>query len=74
MPLPPNGGKAYRVYPVRVCVCVCLCVPDSSPTPYLIVYIVGFKTYSAEIIIRTRQCVAWKSHVYRSKVKVIVGT
>ena len=34
----------------------------------------GFKNYLAEMIIMTRQCVACKNHVARSKVKVITGT
>ena len=34
----------------------------------------GFKTNLAELIIMTRQCVACKSHVARSKVKVKVHT
>ena len=36
--------------------------------------IVGFENYFAEMIIVTRQCVACKNHVPRSKVKVTVDT
>ena len=36
--------------------------------------LVGFENYLAEMIITTRQCVVYKNHVARSKVKVTVHT
>ena len=71
---PYNGGRAYRVYPVRVCVCVCVCVFQIRVRSITSLCMVGFKNHLAQMIITTRRCVACKNHVARSKVKVTVGT
>ena len=63
-----NGGMAYRVYPIRACVFQ-ICV-----RPITSLCMVGFIKYLAQIIIKTRQFVACKNHIARSKVKVTVGT
>ena len=58
-----------------VCVCVCLCVPYLCLTHKITsLCMMGFKNHLAQMIIKTRQCVACKNHVARSKVKVTVGT
>ena len=71
---------AYGVYPVfvcvSVCVCdyVCVCVFQIHVRPITSLCMVGFKNHLAQMIIKTRQCVACKNHVTRLKVKVTVGT
>ena len=42
--------------------------------PITSLYMVGLENYMAEMIIMTRECVAWKKHVAGSKVKVTVHT
>ena len=57
-------------------VCVCLYVPvfQICVQPITSLCMVGFKNHLAQMIIRTRQCVACKNHVARSEVNVTVGT
>ena len=62
-------AEGHRVLPVRVCVCV----PESCLT-HILSCIVGFENNLAQMIIMTRQCVACKNQVDRSKVKVTVHT
>ena len=70
MPPTSNGGGAYRVYPLRLCVCVFqICV-----RPITSLCMMGFKNNLAQIILKTKRCVACKNHVARLKVKVTVGT
>ena len=58
---PFNGGRAYRVLPVRVCVCVCVCVFQFRVRPMTSLCTVGFKNNLAHMIIKTSRCVAYKN-------------
>ena len=61
---------------VCLCVCVCVCVRVFQIRVRLITSLcmVGFKINLAQMIIKTRRCVACKNHGARSKAKVTVGT
>ena len=72
-------AEEHRVYPVHVCVCVCmcfrLCVPESCLTNNFIMHGGIWKLFGTnDHQDKTRQCVACKNHVARSKVKVTAGT
>ena len=53
--------------------CVCVCVFQIHVQPITSLYMMGLKNHIAQMIILTRQCVACKNHVARSKVKVTVA-
>ena len=55
-------------------VCVCDCVFQNRVRAITKPYMMGFENNLAHMIIMTRQCVANKNHVARSKVKVTVRT
>ena len=52
---------------------VCVCIFQIHDRPITSLCMVGFKNHLAQMI-KTRQCVACKNHVARSKVMVTVGT
>ena len=54
-------------------VCVCVYVFQIRVRPINSLCMVGFKNRMAQMFIKTRRCVACKTHVPRSKVKVTVG-
>ena len=68
-------AEGHIEFTLSVCVCVrvCLCISESCPGHNLAVH-EGFENNLAQIILMTRQCVANKNHVARSKVKVTVRT
>ena len=67
-------AEGHIEFTLSGCVCgMCVCVPDSCLTHNFILH-GGIKNHLAQIIIKTRRCVAYKNHVSRSKVKVSVGT
>ena len=51
-----------------------VCVFQIHVQPITSSCMVGFENYLAEMIIMTRQCVLYKNHVARSKVKVTAST
>ena len=51
-----------------------LCALQMHVRPITSSCMMGFENYLAEMIIKTRQCVTYKTHVARSKVKVTAGT
>ena len=53
---------------------VCVCVFQNRVRAITRLYMLGFNDNFAQIIIMTRQCVANKNTVARSKVKVTVRT
>ena len=55
-------------------VCVCVCIFQIRVRPITSLCMVGFKNHLAQIIIKTRQYVAYKNHDAKSNVKVTVGT
>ena len=59
---------------VSVCVSVCVCVFQIRVRSITSLYMVGFKNYLAQMIIKIRRFVACKNHFARSKAEVTVGT
>ena len=50
------------------------CVFQVHVRPITSLFLVEFENHSAQMIIKTRQCVTFKNHVARSEIKVTVGT
>ena len=55
---------------IELTLSVCVCVFQIRVQPITSFCMVGFKTYLAQMINKTRRCAAYKNHVTRSKVKV----
>ena len=70
-------AEGHIEFTLSMCVCVYVfgvCVFQIRVQPITSLCMVGFKNHVAQMIIKTRQCVACKNHVAKSKVKVTVGT
>ena len=66
-------AEGHREFTLSVCVCVCVvCVFLNRVRAITYPYIMGFQNDLVQMIIMTRQCVANKNHVTRSKVKFTV--
>ena len=59
---------------LSVYVCVCVCVFQIRVRPITSLCMVEFEKYLAQMIITIGQCVVYKNHVARSKVKITDGT
>ena len=66
-------AEGHIEFTLSICVSVCLCIPNLCPTNTSLC-IMGFKNNLAQMILKTKQCVAYKNQVARLKVKVTVGT
>ena len=67
-------AEGHIEFTMSVCVYVCVCVFQKRVRAITLPYMMGFKNDLSQIIIMTRQCVANKNHVARTKVKVTVRT
>ena len=76
MPPQKKGGRAFRVYPVRVFVRFRLfvCIIQNHVRPITASCMVGFKKSFGTNNCQDNTILAYKTHVGRLKVKVTVGT
>ena len=70
----PRNKMAEGYKEFTLSVCVCMCVFQIRVRHITSLCMVGFKNYLAQMIIKTRQRVACKNHIARSKVKGTVGS
>ena len=62
-------AERHMEFTLSVCVCVLVCVFQNGVRPITLSCMVGLENNLAQMFIMTRQCVANKNYVARSKVK-----